>query len=139
MSETQEFGSRTSVHESPIYGRVLEIALTGSQSREVSTRGRQILEGEVDRHHPEYLVIDLRGFDSKFGNDLLGALVAGAAAMRKLGAERQTRILARGRTAETLERVIRLAKINSLFGGRTYPALESALGRTAKVEDEPTV
>ena len=129
MSEEkiQEFGSRTSVHESPIYGRVLEIALIGSQSQEVSAQSRQVLEGEIDRHRPRYLVIDLRRFDSKFGMDLLGALVAGGVAMRKLGAERQTRILARGPTAEMLDRAIRLAKIDVLFAGRTYPDLESAL------------
>ena len=139
MSETQEFSSRTNIYESPICGRVLEIALAGSQSQEVSSRGRKILEQEVARHRPQYLVINLLGFDSVFGPGLLGALVVGAAAMDKLGTGRKTRILAAGRTAATLDRALRLARLESLFGGRIHSDLESALGQTAGMQDEPTV
>ena len=139
MFGTQEFSSRTKIYESPKWGRVLEIALAGSQSQEVSSRGRKILEEEVARHRPQYLVINLLGFDSLFGNDLVGALVTGAAVMRKLGAERQTRILAAGRTAATLERVLPLMRMESLFGGRIHADLESALEQTAGMQDEPTI
>lgn len=127
MSGAQDFGSRTEVYESPIYGRVLEIALTGSQSQVVSSRGREIIKEEVARHRPQYLVLNLLGFDSVFGNDLIGALASGALAMRELGGGGKTGILAKGRTAATLKRVLPLMKIEFLFGGRIHSDLESAL------------
>jgi hypothetical protein len=139
MPETQEFASWTMVHESPIHGRVLEIALAGSQSQEVSSRGRKILVDEVARIRPQYLVINLLEFNSVFGNDLLGALVAGAVSMRELGTERETRILAVGRTAATLDRILPIARLESVFGGRTYSDLESALRKSCSESGESTV
>ena len=59
---------------------------------------------------------------------LLSALVAGAIGMLKLGNYRKTRILAAGRTAATLDNLLRVTKVAELFGGSVYPDRKSALG-----------
>lgn len=127
MSRTQAFSSRTRIHESPTYGRVLEIELVGSEGQERPFPGIRIIQEEVARHRPQYLVINLLGFDSRFGNTLIGGLVAGAVAMRGLGGGRKTGIIAAGRTAAKLDRILTIGKIAPIFGGRTYSDLETAL------------
>jgi hypothetical protein len=106
---------------------VIEIALAGTRSQVVSSRGKKILEQEVAQHCPQGLVINLREFNSIFGNDLLGALVTGAAAMRKLGAERPTRLVAVGKTAAALQRILPLTRLDTVFGPTVHSDFESAV------------
>ena len=122
----QEFSSRTEIHESPIYGRVLEIALAGSYSHELLSRARKIIEEEVARHQPRYLVINLLEVDTVYGGYLLGPILAGAVAMQKLGGGRKTGIVAAGRTAASVDKILSISKLESIFG-RTHSDLESAL------------
>ncbi len=134
MTATEDFGCRARVHESPTHGRVLEIVLAASQSPDSWKHVREVLEEEVDRQHPQSLVIDLRALGSLYGAPLTGALVVGAAAMQKLGPDRRTRIVATAQIARALERVIRMAKVDALFGGRIYPDSESALRGQDRVQ-----
>jgi hypothetical protein len=126
VASFQEFSSRTEIHESPIYGRVLEIALAGSYSHELLSRARKIIEEEVARHQPQCLVISLLEVDTVYGHYLLGPIVAGTLAMQKLGGGRKWGIVAAGRTAASLDKSIRICKLESIFGG-THSDLESAL------------
>jgi hypothetical protein len=122
----QEFSSRTEIHESPIYGRVLEIALAGSYNHELLSRARKIIEEEVARHQPQYLVINLLEVDTVCGHYLLDPVATGVLAMQKLGGGRKTGIVAAGRTAASMDKSIRICRGQSIFG-RTHSDLESAL------------
>jgi hypothetical protein len=137
----QDFTSRTEIREIANLGRVLEIALAGSDSSVVAARGGAIVEKEVAEQQPRYLVINLLGFNARFGNlnDVVRVLVAGAVSMRKLGPDRQTRILAAGPTAAELDKLLRLVGAESVFGEGIHSNLESALEQTTKIRDDPTV
>ena len=90
---------------------------------------RPLLRVGVEDYQPDCLVIDIRGLN--FGPQILEALVGAAHAMRRLGEKRQTRLLAAGEKGEWLDKVIRLTKVESLFRGKVFADLDSALGKTS--------
>ena len=127
MTPTANCGCRVVTQETPAYGLVLQVVLAPGQSPDSWNHVRDVLEGEVERRRPQALLIDLQALDSLYGAPLIGALVAGAVAMRKLGPDRRARIVAPAHIAGPLAKAIRLAKIEKLFGGRIYADIESAL------------
>jgi hypothetical protein len=118
---------------------VLEIVLAASQNPDSWKHVREVLEREVKRQRPESLVIDLSAFDSVYGMALVGALVVGAAAMRQLGTDRRTRLVARAHVAGRLAEVLRIAKMDVLFDGRIYSDVEAALEEPSRYREEPPV
>jgi hypothetical protein len=134
-----EFGCRTTVQEDPIHGRVLHVVLARNQTVDSWKHVRETLQDAVDRARPQRLLIDLRDLASLYGAPLIGVLAVGAAAMRKLGTDRRTRIVAHGRIADSLGSTIRIAKIDMLFGGRIHPDTDSALRDQGEIPDKPTV
>jgi hypothetical protein len=68
---------------------------------------------------------------------LVGALVVGAAAMRQLGTERRTRLVAKAQVAGSIAEVLRIAKTDFLFDGRIYSDVASALEQPIRDRDEP--
>ncbi|HZL84105.1 MAG TPA: hypothetical protein VFD07_01875 [Candidatus Krumholzibacteria bacterium] len=139
MSATDDVGCRATIHESPAYGRVLEIVLAASQSPNSWNNAREVIRREVDRGDPQGLVIDLRALDSLYGAPLLGVLVEGAEALRKRGVERRTRIVATVQIAGPLANAIRIARMDFLFDEKIYPDLESAVIGQDLRREEPTV
>jgi hypothetical protein len=127
MSAIEHSDYRVDVHETPIHGRVLEIALAPSQGSDSWNRLHKELAQEVDRERPQSLVIDLRELDSPCGTPLIWALLGATAAMRKLGQDRRTRIVATGPIAETVARDIKLSRREAEFGAIVYPDPEAAL------------
>ncbi|MGH9668812.1 MAG: hypothetical protein ACRD3A_01700 [Terriglobales bacterium] len=128
---TQPHVCAARVIEHPVCGRVVEVALVGSDCEGLPSRARRLLDEEVAQHWPEHLIVNLLGFDSAVDNTLLGALVSGRTAMYSAGAKGETRILATGRTAAELERILPIMKLYSFFGGKTYSNLEAALEHMA--------
>jgi hypothetical protein len=55
------------VHNSPAYGRVLEMSVPGLQSWKLWHALGAVLAQEVARHQPQYLVLDLRALGSLYG------------------------------------------------------------------------
>src|SRR6185369_5906344 len=127
MSAIERSDYRVAVHETPTHGRVLEIALAPSQGSDSWNRLHAELAQEVDRERPRSLVIDLRELDSPCGTPLMWALLGATAAMRKLGHDRRTRIVATGPIAETVARDVRLSRWEAEFGAIIYPDPETAL------------
>jgi hypothetical protein len=134
--DTREIRRRMKIQESLTHGRVLEIAPTGSESCLMTSRGYESLEREISRQSPHCLVVNLLGFKAAAGGDLLRIAVAGLAAMRKLGAERQFRIVVAGQPAADLDKLFRLVRAESAFAGTVYPDVESALAERAEMQDE---
>jgi hypothetical protein len=139
MFGSRGFSSRTQIHEHPAYGRVLEIELIGSEGEERPFPGTKVIQEEVARHRPQYLVINLLEFERPFGNALIGGLVSGVVAMQKLGRDRRTGLVATGRTAAELDRILPLIKLAPMFGGRTFADLDSALANLRSMPAPPEV
>ena len=129
MAVMRSHESHVRVHESPVHGRVLEVEWTCYPTDEGSAWGAGLLSSLVEHHQPRCLVIDLRGLDPWFGMPLVSALFAGGVAMHRLGGDRKTRILAIGKTATELRRVLVLSRLGALFGGDVDSDLDAALAR----------
>jgi hypothetical protein len=123
----RRFRTVSEIHEISGGGRILVVSIEGSSTLEISHQIRLTLEREVEENDPLALVINLTKFHSRFGNDFLGALIAGAVAMRKQGSGRPTRIVSRGRTADVLSRCLAIGKVLGVFGGELHTDVESAL------------
>jgi len=109
----------------------LEVVIAGAFSHEGWKQSREKLDKEMNRYRPQWLVINLLGYKYIIEANAVGALVSGGLAMRKLGGGRKTRVLAKGRTAASLRKWIRVARLGELIGEEPYSAIESALGAGA--------
>lgn len=112
-------------------GRALEVRVVHSKNREVVSRSLQTLNQEVARHRPQVLVMNLVGFDTVLGESMLALLVTGHSFMSSIGIKQMPRIIADGQMAEKLREILRVMKLEGIFGG-VYPDLETALIETPK-------
>jgi len=129
MSGTRESGFHTMLRESSDCGRVLQIALVEPELQEIVTRYCDILKEEINLHRPHCLVIDLLRYDSLVGPHILTFLANGHLALRALGGSREARVLANGKTAKQLRRILSITKLDQVYGGDVYPDFESAIAR----------
>jgi anti-anti-sigma regulatory factor len=95
---------------------VVEVVLSGRRDPEFWQEVRDVLEEEIPRRTPQYLVLDLRGLDCVVGSACLGGLVAGAVEMKRLGRLGATRIVVTGEMATRLDRSLALCKLQPLLG-----------------------
>ena len=73
-------------------------------------------------------MIDIRRYSGVCGAAVIGAIVVGAHAMRKLGNVHETRVLATGKSADAMQEWIRVAGLAPLIGEQVYSERASALG-----------
>ena len=130
MSTQLQGDCRLRARDVPGAGRVLEAVLTGEPDRNSWKEMHRLLHEKVAHRSPQVLVLDLRALDGMVGSALLGALVAGARAMKDAGQPGGTRIVAGGAFARRLEEVLRVCGLAPVFG-RIHPDLTSALAEPA--------
>lgn len=72
------FGGHAELQVNAPHGRVLEVALAGSDEWEVSSQGLRIIKEELAHHRPQHLIINLIAFERRFAVPVLGFPVKAA-------------------------------------------------------------
>ena len=133
MSASKTLDTATVLHELDCSAVALEVIFRGAHGTGVARQVQRFLIESVREHRPALLIVNLLDFKYQVGDDIGAALVTAWVDLRRLGSERQCRILARGRTAKSLHCLLEITRTLPMFGGHLFSDLESALD-TATVQ-----